>query len=279
MSINDNGFLGEEIDSWIKKYQTENSELYDFYLDINQFAHKKVFELSIHDDNGQEVIASSLYMRLLSQYQSVLILSERGMVNEAKIILRAMLDGLFILSAISKDEKYMRYYINEDIDKRIELLKYIKDNKEEFFEYANTVMTKEEIQSLLLELKEKKETLEKEGFKRKKRLSTREWAELSGMEEMYYKIYSQFNYAVHGLARELEQYVIKNDSGDISGLNWGPDAEGFDIILNTSADVLVKVLDVICDLFSLDKTALTTYEKKLDEFEIKSQDIRIKPQE
>lgn len=76
MSINDNGFLGKEIDLWIKKYQTENSELYDFYLDINQFAHKKVFELSIHDDNGQEVIASSLYLRLLSQYQSVLILSE-----------------------------------------------------------------------------------------------------------------------------------------------------------------------------------------------------------
>ena len=93
-----------------------------------------------------------------------------------------------------------------------------------------------------------------------------------------HKIYSQFNYATHSLARELEQYIEVNDSGDIIGINWGPNTEGFDIVLITSSTILFNALNVICNLFSVDKTALLEYKKKLDEFKIKSQDIRIKSQ-
>lgn len=246
--------------------------------DLNQLAHTTLSELRIHSEDHQKIIASSLFVRLLSQYQSVIILIERGMINEVKIILRAMLDGIFVLVAVAKDEKYMKYYINDDddIEKRIAFLKRFSENIDNHFDDIQKQLTEENISEQLKELKAERKHLELNELKLKGMVSTKKWAEFAQMEELYYRLYSQFNYSVHGLSRELEQYITAKDDGEVTGMNWGPDVEGIDIVLTTTADFLCRVLSSINNLFGLNNSKVEDSWKVINQSKISSDDMKIK---
>ena len=274
---NYDGFLGSEMESWIKKYRKENKELFSFCYELNQVAHKTLSKLIIHNKDGQEILSSAMFTRILSQYQSVIVLVERGMINEAKIILRTMLDGLFILVAMTKDRKYMNYYINDDIEKRKGSLNQFSKNPGDHFSELKEQLPEEEIAKLLQELSEEKASKELEGVKYTSRISTKKWAEFAELEHLYYKVYSLLNSAVHGLSRELEQYAEIDDDGEIVGMNSGPCIEGIGIALTTASDFLIIVLMNIHDFFELDKLELEKLHMRNNEIPINSDDMRIIP--
>ncbi len=276
MSINEEGFLSHEIEQWIKKYREENHKLFILSIELNRFAQSILLKLEINNGDIQKIISSALFARLISQYQSIIILIERGLVNEAKIILRVMLDNLFILVAITKDKKYTKFYINDDIEKRIHFLNRFSKNIGNHYDDILEKLDKEKIARELKELIEKKETLESDELKLKGMITTKKWAEFSEMESLYYRLYAQFNDAVHTLSRELEQYVSVNSNGEISKINWGPDVDGVDIVLTTSADFLCRALSSINGFFGFDNLKVEEYWKKIDKVEIRSQKMEIK---
>ena len=272
-----NGFLGEGIETWIKKFRQENKELFDLCVDINRFTHETLSKLIIHSKDGQKILSSAMFTRIVSQYQSIIILMERGLINEAKIILRTMLDGLFILVAMSKDRKYVNYYINDDIEKRKESLNRFSKNPSGNFDDLKKQLPDTEIEKLLQKIKEEKNARESEGLKLKGRINTKQWAKLAELEGLYYRMYSLLNASVHGLSRELEQYADVDATGEIIGMNWGPCIEGIDIALTTAADLLIIALVNIHDLFDIEKSELYEFHRRINDIAIKSQEMRIIP--
>jgi len=276
MSINEEGFLSKDIELWVEKYRKENYKLFNTCKNLNRHAQSILSELEITSEDIQKIISSSLFIRLLGQYQSVFVLIERGMINEAKIILRVMLDGLFILLAILKNEKYTKFYINDDIEKRIHFLKRFSNNRGNHFDDILQELNEDNIKKELKGLTEQKEKLEYSNLKFKGMISSKKWAEFAEMEGLYYRLYSQFNDSVHTLSRDLVQYVSVDDNGEISRMNWGPDIEGIDIVLTTAADFLCRALSGINNLFELDNSKVEDFWREIDKFEITSQKMEIK---
>ena len=61
--FNTDGFLGEEIEEWVKKYHQDNDVLFQYCDELNRFAHKTLSQLVIHNKDGQEILVQQKVIR------------------------------------------------------------------------------------------------------------------------------------------------------------------------------------------------------------------------
>jgi len=115
MSLNEKGFLSEEMSEIVKKIKRKFVAYFSLYEDINKFAQSTVFLLKVNNLDAQQIVLASIYLRCLSSYQSIYLLSERGLASEAKIILRAIFENVFKYVAIVKDKDLAKVFINQDV--------------------------------------------------------------------------------------------------------------------------------------------------------------------
>lgn len=101
----EHGFVGKEIESFISDIRLEFSDLFQLCYEANKLSHKVLFETDAHSKHTQELLVITLYMKIMSSYQGVVILAERGMAPQAEVLLRAILEALFKLCAIVKHSK------------------------------------------------------------------------------------------------------------------------------------------------------------------------------
>jgi len=107
MPIHENGFLSKDMIGWIQKHRTEHRDYFLLCVDLNRFFHKMLYAPPVEIDNQdrQQLLVASLSLRALSTFQAVILLSERGLTAEVKILLRSLLEVLFRACAIAKDER------------------------------------------------------------------------------------------------------------------------------------------------------------------------------
>ena len=87
-SIEKEGYLSKQITQWIEKHRKENSEWFELCEEINRFSHSTMFTMTIHNKYLPKLIVASLYIRAMSNFQGIILLAERGMMNEAKSLLK-----------------------------------------------------------------------------------------------------------------------------------------------------------------------------------------------
>ena len=95
--IEQNGFLDNDIQNWISKIRKDHSDFFELANDANKLFQKVMLELDAHENVPQEIIVASLYMRALSAYQGVIVMTERGMIPEARVLTRYLLEVIFTL--------------------------------------------------------------------------------------------------------------------------------------------------------------------------------------
>lgn len=254
MPVDENGFLGDEIQNWIQKNRNENKEWFALCSTLNRVCHSTLLKFKIDNNNGQEVICATLFIRALGFYQAAIILIEMGLINEAKIILRSLFDTVFAISAVAKSEEVMREYINDDIYRRIYLLKKIKNNQKTFEPILSKDVDKQ-IESLLSELYETKKKM------KPKEITSRYLAEKAGLLNLYDTAYVYFSSTVHSGIRDLEQYLSLDSERNIKELIWGPSVTGLDRLLLTAFETMLTVFKTAIGLFSLSINELVLIEE------------------
>ena len=95
--FNFNGYLSPEVDEWTKNQNFEKNDNYLLCIELNRFAQKTLYQLKIHNEDVQELLVSTLFIRCLGIFQGSIISIEKGMIIEAKILTRSFLEILFIL--------------------------------------------------------------------------------------------------------------------------------------------------------------------------------------
>ncbi len=118
MSFDKNGFLGKEVNDTVTKIHLKYTDLITFLKTLNKFSHEIQNRLTIDIKNSQEVICATLFIKTLSTFQAFLLISERGMKSQAEMLLRGLIESLFILVASSKSKDFVREYANQDLLQR-----------------------------------------------------------------------------------------------------------------------------------------------------------------
>ena len=154
-TINESGFCSEDIKEWIEKHRNDNKVWFSFCEKINRFAQNIMLSLEIHENDLTELICATLLTRALSNFQGVIILAERGMLNESRAVLRSLLERTFSLVAIDKNKQICTILVFNDYFQKLNYLKAVKRriNEQDFEGDLQTINT--EIKKIKAEISER----------------------------------------------------------------------------------------------------------------------------
>ena len=209
-----------------------------------------MFKMIAHNKCEFELMVALLYIRSMSNFQGVIIMAERGMVNEAKTLLRCLMECEFAVVAIDKDKTIVDRFILDDQIQQLGKLKALKRNIENGVPLPKGAHSIDEIKTLIRDVESE---IKKSNIKK---FTIRDLAEIAGLIKNYDSAYKVLSGTIHVNVRDLEQYLELNEKGEIKQLFLGPDVKEIDMILLTASKILLSILESISNIFSLsyDKT-------------------------
>ena len=232
MSLREHGFIGAEIQTWIKGCHERHSILFEIVNDVNRLCQGVLFELAPHNKHLQEMLVAALYGRVLSNYQAVVVLCERGMMAEARVVTRAMLEGVFSLCAIASKPPLATEFVREHQRKRLRFLNKFRALHGGLPAHIDA----REVKRIEEELKDEIKT---DSIQER---STEEWAKDAGMHKWYLTAYTVLSDSVHVKARDLECYLVRDEEGIAKGLQWGPDDSEIRELLTAAIEGILVAL-------------------------------------
>jgi Family of unknown function (DUF5677) len=122
----EHGFLGPEADKTRQQILHKYAALFTLLRDLNDVCHEYLGKSKYRDGEGAEVFAISYFMRGLMTFQSLLILSEYGCIEDIRALCRTLLQACFRLAAIAVDPTVINRILASAIDldrKRLKLFK------------------------------------------------------------------------------------------------------------------------------------------------------------
>jgi hypothetical protein len=244
-TIETDGYLSNQITYLIKKNWNQNSKWFNLCKEINRFSHATMFKMIVHNKCKPELMVALLYIRSISNFQGVIIMAERGMVNEAKVLLRCLIECGFAVVAIDKDKTIVDRLILDDRIQQLGKLKAMKRNIENGVPLPKDAFSIDEIKTRIRDVisEIKKSNIEK--------FTTRDLAEIAGLIKTYDSAYKVLSDTIHVSVRDLEQYLELNEKGEIKQLLSGPDVKEIDMILLTASEIILSILESISNIFSL----------------------------
>lgn len=205
VGIDSNGFLEKsELNFEISYIKPEN---YQDVLEVNHYLNDLYSEIKVSNKDFIGLFIIESFAKIHRDYQTVIILVTRGLMSQAKAVLRTMLEKLFVLTAVSKEPENYNDWIGTQNVERNRLIRAIKRGDIQPVDIDPSKLTENEFT---------------------KKVSFSEWADRADMKWDYNVIYRLFSRNVHctetGYADDLE---IDNE-GEVVAIKIYPDYEEAD---------------------------------------------------
>ncbi len=239
MTIDETGFLSPQILSWIQRHRTANSDWFQLAENLNRIAHHAITAMEVPSDNNQVFMAALLSMRGLSSFQGTLLLAERGMTQDARILVRSCFETVFYLGALLREPEFVEALIRDDADQRGKMARALLKLPE------GSGLEAEHTEKLTRFL----DDLEQSG-KVPQSIRVFETARLAGLKEIYGTYYRGLsNDAAHPSMVSLNRYVASGDSNEVTGLHWGPDVSDVEDTVNNACTAAIYLLTYARECF------------------------------
>ena len=249
-------FLAPEHEEIVAHIQEAHRPLFDFVHRLTVLAHEVLIDAKVNRSDLQQLLLASLEHKALTAFQAIVILVERGLSSEARIVLRTLLEVTFRIVAIAKDKDVGIAYVLED---QVHRKKFIDKHKKLSDEVRNEASDaiRDDLQSTIAQNIKDKDI---------KELKTSWFAQNAGMMDFYNSAYAVLSGSVHVNVRSLESALQLDEDENIIGLSYGPSDEDLEIHIVTACEALILSLLAVHSI--VDKT----FDKQLNSFyeELKS---------
>ena len=238
-NVDEEGFLSEDIINYLHFNLSNHKDLFDFYRKVNVFAQDYSFKMVIPKSDYQKLCLGVLYLRSLSTFQSIYILSSRGILNETKVLIRTQFEIVFQLVAISKHKDLGLKFIQQELIQKKKLV-----NKTKFWSEAlRKKFPEEESNKMILELQNEIKN------KHIREISTKEYAEKADLLDFYNTGYAMLSFAVHANISDLGKHLVFDSNGIVSSFSWGPNDDNLKNLLATSIENKMIILNNLDSVF------------------------------
>lgn len=112
--LNQEGFLSPDIELFEKNIEKEYSLLLEKLKSYNMFFQETAFKIKGRKNELAHWCLLALYIRSLSTYQSIIILSKKGITTEANVLLRSLVEIQYIIVALSKYPALAKEYLGQE---------------------------------------------------------------------------------------------------------------------------------------------------------------------
>lgn len=255
--MEESGFLSTTLNDFKDHLRSSYPKHYDAAIETNTYAQKLQFKIEImkyHIDGGVHIdtdhlLSSILYSRTISTYQAFLLLFQRGMQQQARIMLRCIFETLFALVAIQKNKHYSKKLIEADEIDRFKSFKKIIKYKARQSPHDELI---KEVEALAAASKKIVEG------KKLHQITVAENAEKAGLLDWYDTAYSLLSGTVHASVRSLQDALVLDDGNDIVSLKNEPEIDDFEHLSATAIEAVLYAVVAIGEIFGIDVTEFTS---------------------
>lgn len=239
-----NGFLNHTAEGFILP---ENKELYEFANEINRWMYGLYLNKDLNVNNEEKRYFLSFWGEMHKTYQSVVLLTQRGLEEDSFTLLRRLYEMLFKVVAISKDSN------NIEKLKKNELYEFSKLNKKIEQNEPGTEIFMEKMVNFNKAI----------GGQR---VTVADWAKMADMIDIYnyqYFIlcdpshagYSSINSSTKKVTDEIRVLLV-------------PKYEHYKLITTEAISIVFQLIDVLIVSLDLkvDKNEFENYKNKLNSF-------------
>jgi hypothetical protein len=237
----DRMFLDPVIDQYVAHIRKAHASCFAFIERLNALGNRSLFSAEVDGEDLQELLLATLLRRALTSYQATVILGERGLLQEAQVMLRTLLEVTFKVAAIATDRKVADEYVRTGIANRENLLK--KFNK------LSPTTERIEAQEANRDLLDATSKLIKEQKIADGKVEN--YARTAGLSDLYYSAYTVLSQHVHVNIGTLEDTLDVDPAGDLVGLKYGPTDADLDHHLLAAAEALIIILRSISSVIDL----------------------------
>lgn len=228
MDILEQDFLDEKIYVLVKEIREKHKSLYDQIFKINELFLKDIynsFDKSMNNIDDSEIYIQANIAEIHKSFQSTIILFERGLHNDAMIILRGIYEKTFVLKAIINNPENIKFLFGKTNNNA----KTMHDNLENgrLPSYINLIYRIKEI------------------YKKYKTKKIYEWAKKAGMEEEYCCQYAILSNYTHYDLKVAKEDLINTD-GNIT-INTDFKFNNFDDLLGDLLNIFKKAIVFYCE--------------------------------
>ena len=215
MTVAEDGFLAPEINRWIERYRAENADAFRLAVDLNQVAHRLMLSTEVQTGNpykDAQTLATLLLIRVLSNFQGMMLMAERGLIVEARTLARTCLESTFALVAGVKDqEEFVPKMIAHSADHRSKAANWLlnRANREDFLSDDSEA----KLRAFLAKQGDDGETLAA--------FHIQDMARRAQLEDMYIFYRTLSGDAAHPTLDAISRYVDGIEPGNFN-IKWGP---------------------------------------------------------
>ena len=239
MSIDEEGFLSQDIKDFVNQNHTKYKETFDLISEINRYSQSLKFKIKAHENVYQELVLAVLFIRALQIFQSIIILAEKGIDSATRILIRALMEVMFTLVACAKSKEVAKKYILNDKIDSLKTIRRVKQYKgDPLLPNIKKMLTHE--QSLSDEIKNEKIVP----------ISIEEMSKLAGLHSHYLTVYDVLSRTAHVKIKDIEQNLNFSENK----FNWGPKDVQMEYLLLTVVGFIVIISDNINDFFKIENS-------------------------
>lgn len=242
IELDKDGFLGGPAGVWSRSFHKAHGSLLERCKQLNRDVHSLLYSVDVHNKDGREVIVVLLLSRAVELYQATILLLMQGMETSAKVVIRGLLESVFSLRAVARDDETLKAYIEDDQFERRKMINKARRNDAPNLESLKEAATDELLATIERSIQEQRIT----------HLTTEELSKRAGMHDWYLTVYPMLSKTVHSKVRGLEGMLKLNDKKEISGLQYGPTDSEARHLLATASHCLVLALAATASVFERD---------------------------
>lgn len=220
-----------EFEKFYDKLQLKYKPFFVYFFELNSFCHKNIELLNVKEiEGGQNKLCIALFLECLEIFQGVFILTQKGMIQPARIILRSMVETVCLLEKVANDESYIKKYLEQSKFNEKEALKILDEN--------NFPTPSIDISEEIIKITEKIKSIDK--------IIIKDLIKTSKCPSLWI-VYFELSQSVHSTPYDIiRQYLADNGQ-----FLYGPREERIDLIFTGLFSVVLIALTEINSKFNL----------------------------
>jgi hypothetical protein len=230
MSLRTRGFLSSDIDHF--KVSVRNSTTYkpwfDFADDLIQLGLDMLVAHEVGPEDRRGLVLSVLFVRCHQSLQAAVVLVEKGMIADARILVRSAVESAIACVALSADETFVDRLVEAHHKNRGSVARELLGDRDYSQRYSQHELGK--LQAAVDEVA---------ALKRARGADLRSiiWSDVAKQycKDLYICLYRLFsNDGTHTTFDTMDRYVEADAAGRIQVFKMGPDHVDSDEVLNAA---------------------------------------------
>lgn len=241
------GFLSPTIATSTVNIRTDFAPWFDVASAFNNLGMRVLPAVNADQTSNQQLVAAALYGRTLTSFQATYILTERGMLADARTVVRAAAETVIVLCAVVKDPAVCDLLIDRHFWHHRKLRNAWLDDPQ-----ARAEMTPQEVDAVKAMNADADTSRPQAKELKRDPVKIVDLANDAGLVVLYNTVYrATSGDAAHTSIDALDRHIRADAQGNIQGLKFGPEVHDLPATLSDAMSVLGYALNAVTELFPL----------------------------